>query len=389
MGETLSITPSVTPVVGIVNFDHGSETVRYYNNTASELAAGTPIIQGDLFGVPVRPIPAYTMGALMIEGAMVFPKSITDAGLTVGADAYWDNTNLIATSNGIGNKWIGKVEFGLGANGVPGAVATADAFVYIQVESVAAPSGDDPNIIVGGVAQDIFTASATQNYAIGAKRDLPDGRRFRYSANGAGAITRALMQQAAAPNTSFIDITQTGHAQVVGATAITVLCTTGSALAAGYFNGGKMIVTTGTNLGDIYDIVSSVLEATDTLLDLVLAQPLRHAIAATDKVTLIPNRNQATIVVPATTATGPAAGVPLVDVAASNYYWAQTKGPAPLIVDTGDTLVVGGKAGIPATDAIAGTCGTATATAYAFPVYGTVLWIGAAAEPALINLELE
>ena len=124
-------------------------------------------------------------------------------------------------------------------------------------------------------------------------------------------------------------------------------------------------------------------------MDLVLAEPLRNAIAATDKVTLIPSRQMATVVAIATTLTGPAAGVPLVDVTAAYYYWAQTKGPAPIIVDTADTLVVGGKAGVPATDAIAGTCGTTTATAYAFPIYGTVLWIGTAAEPALINLELE
>ncbi len=60
-----------------------------------------------------------------------------------------------------------------------------------------------------------------------------------------------------------------------------------------------------------------------------------------------------------------------------------------MIVDTGDTLVVGGKGGIPATDAVAGSVGNATATAYAFPFYGTVMSIGAAGETALINLELE
>jgi hypothetical protein len=244
-------------------------------------------------------------------------------------------------------------------------------------------------VAAGGIPQDIYTASATQNFAIGTIRETSDGRRFRYSKAGGGNITRALMQQSAAAISNFIDVTQTGHAQVIGATAITILCSTGSANAANYFAGGKLIVTTGTNLGDIYNIVSSTLETTDTLMDLVLAEPLRHAIAVTDKVTLIPNRNQSTIVATATTLTGSAAGVPLVDVTAGYYYWAQTRGPAPIIVDTGDTLVVGGKAGVPATDAIAGTAGVATATGYAFPVYGTVLWIGTAAEPALINLELE
>ncbi len=244
-------------------------------------------------------------------------------------------------------------------------------------------------ILGGGVAQDTFATSATQNYPLGTIRETTDGRRFRYARAGVGAITRALMQQTAVADTKFIDITQTAHAQIVGATAITVLCTTGSAVAANYFAGGKLIVTTGTNLGDVYDIVSSVLESTDTLLDLVLKTPLRNAIAATDKITVLPNRWQATVVVPVTTATAGPAGVPLVDVAATYYYWAQTRGPAPLIVDTGDTLVLGGRAGIPATNAVAGACGNATATAYAFPTYGTVRWIAAAAEPAIVDLDLE
>jgi len=244
-------------------------------------------------------------------------------------------------------------------------------------------------VLPGGSPQDTYVASATQNYPIGTIRETTSGRRFRYSKAGGSNITRALMQQSVVADSKFIDITQTGHAQVAGATSITTLCTTGSASAANAFAGGMLIVTTGTNLGDIYRIASSKLESTDTLMDLVLEEPLRNAIAATDKVTLIPNRNMSTVVAVATTLTAAPAGVPLIDVTAAYYYWAQTRGPAPLIVDTGDTLVVGGKAGVPATDAIAGTCGTATATGYAFPIYGTVLWIGTAAEPALINLELE
>jgi hypothetical protein len=195
------------------------------------------------------------------------------------------------------------------------------------------------------------------------------------------------MQQSPALNAKFVDITQTGHAQVVGATAITVLCTTGSALPLNYFAGGKMIVTTGSgSTGDMYSIVSSKLEGTDTLLDLVLAEPLRNAIAATSKVTLIPNRWASTIVMP-TTATGAAAGVPLVDVGATYFYWAQTKGPAPLIGDTSSALVVGAKAGVGAT--VAGTALKVASTTYSIPFYGTVMWVGADAEPALINLELE
>lgn len=243
--------------------------------------------------------------------------------------------------------------------------------------------------LVTGVAQDVWTASATQNYPLGAEKVLPDGRKFRYAQAGASNITRALMQQTAVLDSKFLDITQTGHAQTAASTSITVLCTTGSALAANYFAGGKLIVTTGTNLGDTYNIKSSSLQATDTLLDLVLDEPLRNAIAATDKVSVVPNRWKKTVVVPTTTITSLPAGVPLIDVTAAFFYWAQVRGPAPLIVDTGDTVVVGSKVGIPATNAVAGTCGVATATAFAFPVYGTCQWIATAGEPAVVFLELE
>jgi hypothetical protein len=267
--------------------------------------------------------------------------------------------------------------------------AASGAGSLIEVLPINQGSGSGSGILAAGTSQDTYAASATQNYALGSPRDFSDGRRFRYAQAGASNITRALMQQSAALNTFFSDITQTGHAQVAGATAITILCTTGSAVAANYFAGGKLLVTTGTNKGDTYPVVSSALEGTDTLMDLVLGEPLRNAIAATDKVTLIPNRWSNTIVVPATTATGAPAGVPAVDVTAAYFYWAQTRGPAAMIVDTGDTLVVGGKGGIPATDAVAGAVGAATATAYAFPFYGTVMSIGVAGETALINLELE
>jgi hypothetical protein len=149
-----------------------------------------------------------------------------------------------------------------------------------------------------------------------------------------------------------------------------------------------MIVSTGTNINDVYFILASK-HVDETHVDLLLDQPLRNAIVATDKVALAPSRWYGTLVMVATTASAAAAGVPLCDVTAGYYYWAQTKGPCPMTCDTGDVLVVGGLAGIASTNAVAGTVGAATATAFAFPIYGTVLQIGAGDESALIDLNLE
>jgi hypothetical protein len=127
MSEISTITPTVTPTMGLVQFDHGGETARYYNNSASELPAGTPIVQGTLFGVPVRPIAAHSWGALLIEGAMMFPKAANDSSLTAGQPAS-------------GNAYIGKVEYGMGSDGTPGSIATDDTVVWITVEAAANPT---------------------------------------------------------------------------------------------------------------------------------------------------------------------------------------------------------------------------------------------------------
>ena len=142
MSEQVIIPPSTVPFSGLVQFDHNGETVRWFNDTGVEVPAGTPVIQGNLFGVPVRPIVPGAWGSLNIEGAMVAPRRPNDPGLVAGADAFWDDANLWATSLAAGNTYMGKVECGPGANGTPGSVAVADSWVYIQVEAAANRSTD-------------------------------------------------------------------------------------------------------------------------------------------------------------------------------------------------------------------------------------------------------
>ncbi|GAG01911.1 unnamed protein product, partial [marine sediment metagenome] len=62
--------------------------------------------------------------------------------------------------------------------------------------------------------------------------------------------------------------------------------------------------------------------------------------------------------------------VPLVDIPVSEYYWSQTKGIGPLIIDT-DNVVVGDQVGETNTqNNIDGGGGIHAAT---YPVWGTVL----------------
>jgi hypothetical protein len=199
------------------------------------------------------------------------------------------------------------------------------------------------------------------------------------------------MTQSAVQESKAFEIAQTGHAQVAGNREINILVTTGSAAGDNDFAGGYLVCNkvSPAVVGDIYTIAASKLDSTDTILHLLLDTPWRNAMLATGEVSLNYNRQFKTIVMPATTATAQPAGVPLCAVAANYYYWNQTKGPAPLIVDTGDTVVIGSYVGIPATNAVAGACGVATATAFAFPIYGRCMSVAAAGEPAIVDLCLE
>ncbi len=247
-------------------------------------------------------------------------------------------------------------------------------------------------IIFGDVVrphQSIYEQSATQTHKLGTKLEYGDGRKFRYSKNGAVALVQALMTQTAVEESKAVAIVQTGHAQIVGAEDLTVLVTTASASPENAFAEGMMTCNkvSPAVLGDVYKIVASKLQSTDTLLDIKIEYPgIRNAIGATGEVSLSYNRWYNTVVHPVTTATAPAAGVPLIPVTANYYYWAQTGGPAPLMVDTGDTIVIGGSVGVAGTSAVAGACGTRVTTKYE---WGVVMSIAAADETALVYLTID
>ncbi len=77
---------------------------------SQDVAAGSVVLQGDLIGVANRPIPANTLGALIVCGAFDVAKATGGGtGIAVGTTVYWDNTNKVATATAGGNKLMGKV----------------------------------------------------------------------------------------------------------------------------------------------------------------------------------------------------------------------------------------------------------------------------------------
>ena len=233
--------------------------------------------------------------------------------------------------------------------------------------------------------QGIFEESATQEHRLGA-RFIDGDRIFRYAKNAAVGLSKALMTQTQVVDTDTHEIIQTGHTWAVNDISGTMLITTGGTwvdneFVDGYFFGNQVA----SAIGDSYRVLASEITSDDTILKLELETPIRNAVLATTEMSLIPNRFYDVVVFP-TTKTGYAAGVPLIDVTASYYFWAQTGGPAPVIVDTGETVVIGDTVSLPDTSSVAGACGVRLTLEQS---WGNVLLVGAAAEPALVNLNID
>ena len=81
------------------------ETIDY--TPSSSVAAGAVVVQGDLIGVAVRPIPANTLGSLAVEGVFDFVKA-TGSGTAIlaGSIVFWDSANNRASHTG--TKLLGK-----------------------------------------------------------------------------------------------------------------------------------------------------------------------------------------------------------------------------------------------------------------------------------------
>ncbi len=235
----------------------------------------------------------------------------------------------------------------------------------------------------------VYSSSTDQKYALGTILDLEDGRRFRYAKNGGTILFKALMATAAAIETKWESEVQTAKTASAGDTDIPVLITTGSSLAAHEWDEGWMSIESGLAgaIGDLYKIASHTVHATAVTVTIQDAGGLRTALDSNQVTTIIRNEYMAVIVAAATALTGKAVGVPLIDIAISSYGWLQTRGPCPLIVDTGETLVLGEPVGNTATGlTVAGTCGAPAADD---PTWGHALTNSTATESAIVNLTLE
>ena len=228
----------------------------------------------------------------------------------------------------------------------------------------------------------VYSTSTSQEFELGTILDLQDGRRFKYALNGAVALAPGLMTQAAPPTAHHTNIA-TGAVSAAGQKVITIDTTLSTALVKDEYAGGWIVINDETGEGQCYAVVSNTAGTTGTV---TIANDLVTALDASSEFTLVRNPNRSVIVAP-TTKTAQVTGIPLVAVPAASYCWLQVSGPAPCLVDTGDTVVVGSPVGEPGTRGDAGACGV-VGNDGTDNVWGVCMVVNAATEYAVINLTL-
>lgn len=196
-----------------------------------------------------------------------------------------------------------------------------------------------------GFRQGIHVVSSTQKEAIGTRRILRDGREFVYAKAGASALSVGKLAMAA-------DIAANVSNQALPAMAVNdrqFTFTAGGAVTyvADYFKGGFLLVNDAAGEGAQYEIDASTAVTAGTEITVTLVDGVRVALTTSSEATLVHNPCMATI--ESADEENLPVGVAPVAVPAANWYWAQCKGLANILVSgtiaVFDMVVPGATAG--------------------------------------------
>lgn len=238
----------------------------------------------------------------------------------------------------------------------------------------------------------LFTPTADQKHMLGIRYDTDDGRSFRYCKAIATAIDKNVMVQSEAPTAAQYDNLQnvTSPTQTAGMSKFSVDIVTASSIVDGDLVDGYMVVNAAAaatgEQGDMYIIKSNKYTVGDTVMTIEIADAggLRSDITATSNISFVKSKYRDLIVQP-TTVTGFVIGSTLTAIPASYYFWAQTKGVASVIVDTGDTVIIGDPVGTLSTgNGTDGSVGLVSTFATDL-VWGYMVMVAAGADYGLVN----
>jgi hypothetical protein len=182
-----------------------------------------------------------------------------------------------------------------------------------------------------GSAGQLWSSSATQEHQLGSRFVTRDGRVFRYCKAGASALVVGNVIQASAQDTAHQQLTPAAAA--IGATSFTATLGA-SAAAANLYAEGWAIIDTTPGLGYAYPVSGhAAVDASGVItLNLPADSPIQVALTTSSRVSLQRNPYAGVIQSPVTTLTGAVVGVAVYPIAANQFGWIQTHGPAAVLV---------------------------------------------------------
>ena len=169
--------------------------------------------------------------------------------------------------------------------------------------------------------QDVGETSPAKREAIGALRITADGRKFRYAKAGAASLPAGSL--AMAPAASAQHVNRPAAPAAVGDRVVSVVVGT-TAVAENAYEDGYLQVADSDGQGRQYRILSNTACPAGGTVICTLAESVRAALTANSRVSLIPSP-WCGVAASATEENLPA-GVAVCDVAAGQYFFAQTGG---------------------------------------------------------------
>ena len=195
--------------------------------------------------------------------------------------------------------------------------------------------------------RDIFHPTAIKYFPLGAMAESRDGRRWRYcEKDGTNALLKAKLIGGCLGTAGWqTELQAYGTAFVVGDKKVTVFV--GTTVVAHDFIDGYLTVEDGTGQDEMYLVKDNTVGVATTggfttVVDIADAGGVRAVTLAANgtEITLTKNENKDGLIV-AANVVAVVIGVPLTAVPVNNFFWAQTRGPCPILADASETIIVG------------------------------------------------
>jgi hypothetical protein len=186
------------------------------------------------------------------------------------------------------------------------------------------------------IQQGLFELSSSALHKIGTRMQLADGRVFYYALDGGSGLTHGKLNMSRPTAGGHEDVDVSG--QAAGTKVVTVTPATTEIQLANEYAEGFISIRETAGQGQIRKIKSHPSAASTDTCVMTLYDPWTTLITSSEQADLIHNpMYKVTEVATGTTVLLPA-GIPLLTVTASNYFWNQTWGLASILQDGSCTL---------------------------------------------------